>query len=284
MSIASDSSAVTNGVFRVSRYERRSVRARVCGALSFVLIASLWCFAPAHAQSPRDHASVQAAYVDPHVKSPDLGRIPLLLVRHTNELRTAHGAQPTVVSEPLSRTAGYFADYMARTDQIGHTADGSTPSARAKQHGYNFCMVSENIAMEFHSAGFETAELAQRFVTGWESSPGHRKNMLDPNAMETGTAVARSARTGRYYAVQMFGRPRSAMVAFEVANQAGTTVRYELDGKAFELPPHSVRTHEQCRPAQLVMPGVRNDGQVHPMNGDRFAVVRDRQGMRLVKE
>ncbi len=35
-----------------------------------------------------------------------------------------------------------------------------------------------------------------------------RKNMLAPEVTETGVAVARSGKTGRYYAVQMFGRPR----------------------------------------------------------------------------
>ena len=243
--------------------------------------------AAANAQSTaHDAGSMRAAHVAPGAKSPELDRIPHLLVRYTNELRKTQGARPTAVSEQLSRAAGYFVDYMARTDQMGHTVDGSTPSARAQQHGYHFCMVSENIAMQFHSAGFATEELAQRFVGGWENSPGHRKNMLDPDATETGIAVARSGRTGRYYAVQMFGRPRSAMYAFQIANQTTSHVRYQLAGKGFDLSPRSTRTHEQCRAALLVMDGAGEDAQsgVQPANGDRFAVVQDRQGIRLVKQ
>lgn len=218
-------------------------------------------------------------------RTADIARVPHLIVRYTNALRTAHGAQPTVVNEELSRAAGYFADFMARTDRHSHEADGNTPSARAKQYGYNFCMVSENIAMQFHSLGFATEELAERFVVGWENSPGHRKNMLDPDAMETGTAVARSARTGRYYAVQMFGRPRSAMYAFEIANESATAVRYQLGSRGYELPPRRIRTHEECRATRLVMQNL-GDGQasIMPAQGDRFAVVRDQQGLRLVRQ
>jgi uncharacterized protein YkwD len=219
-------------------------------------------------------------------KLADLGEVAQLIVRQTNALRTTHGAPPTAVSASLSRTAGYFADYMARTDQHGHDADGATPSARAKQHGYNFCMVSENIAMQYSSAGFATEELTQRLVAGWESSPGHRKNMLDPHAMETGTAVARSARTGRYYAVQMFGRPQSAAYAFQITNDSGARVQYRFGEREFDLPARTTRTHEQCRPLQLVMHGVADGAEstVQPTNGERFAVVRDSRGLRLVKE
>ena len=247
-----------------------------------LLVAALGVAAQSTAQVA---GPVRAAYIDAGAKLPELDRIPLLLVRYANDLRRAQGAGPTAVSEPLSRAAGYFADYLARTDQMGHTVDGSTPSARARQHGYDFCLVSENIAMQFHSAGFGTEELAQRFVAGWENSPGHRKNMLDADATETGTAVARSARTGRYYAVQMFGRPQSAMYAFQIANQSASSVRYQLAGKGFDLEPRSTRTHEQCRAALLVMHGAGEDARsgVQPANGDRFVVVQDGQRLRLLK-
>ena len=222
----------------------------------------------------------------PGSRPADLPQIPQLIVQQTNALRKTHGAQPTAISEPLSRTAGYFAEYMARTDQHGHDADGSTPSARAKQHGYNFCMVSENIAMQYNSAGFATEELAQRFVAGWENSPGHRKNMLDPHAMETGAAVARSARTGRYYAVQMFGRPQWARYAFQITNDSGARVQYRFGEREFELPARTMRTHEQCRPSGLVMHGAAEGGDaaVQPVDGERFVVVRERRGVRLVKQ
>jgi len=229
----------------------------------------------------------RSAYVAAQARTPDLSQVPQLIVRYTNDVRKAQGAEPTAANEPLSRAAGHFAEFMARTDQYGHGADGRTPSARAKEHGYNFCMIAENIAYQFHSAGFGTDELAQRFLQGWEKSPGHRKNMLDPDAMDTAVAVARSTRTGRYYAVQMFGRPRSATYSFQVANQSGSTGRYQFAGQEFELQPRSTRTHEHCRSAPLVMhggTGVQGQNSIQPAHGDRFLLVRDRQALRLVRE
>lgn len=216
-------------------------------------------------------------------RSADAGEVAQLVARYTNELRAAHGLAPTAGNEPLARAASYFADYMARTDRHAHDADGRTPPARAKQHGYAYCIVSENIAMQFHSAGFATDDLAQRFVEGWRNSPGHRKNMLDADVTETGVAVARSARTGRYYAVQMFGRPRSAMYSFQIENRSGDPVRYRFAGEILDLPPRTTRTHEHCRPAELVVPGTDGFG-IRPADGDRFVVARDREALRLHRQ
>jgi uncharacterized protein YkwD len=109
----------------------------------------------------------------------------------------------------LARTVRDFVDFMARTDRYGHEADGKQPADRARGHGYDYCLVSENIAYQYNSAGFRTAALARDFVEGWKHSPQHRKNMLEPAATQTAVAVARSEKSGRYYAVQMFGRPKS---------------------------------------------------------------------------
>src|SRR5207253_2501467 len=124
----------------------------------------------------------------------------------------------------LADTARDFAEFMARTDRYGHEADGQQPSQRATAHGYGYCMVAENIAFQYSSAGFRSGELARRFVEGWKQSPGHRHNMLEPDATETGVAVAQSPKSGRYYAVQMFGRPQALRVAFRIANRSTTTL------------------------------------------------------------
>ena len=144
-------------------------------------------------------------------KEPDLGEAAQAIVVGTNALRREHGLDRVEVAPRLAETARDFATFLARTDLFDHTADGRHPEDRAKSHGYDYCLVSENIAYEFHSRGFATAELARAFVEGWRNSRGHRRNMLDRDATETGVALARSSRTGRYYGVQMFGRPRAAL-------------------------------------------------------------------------
>jgi uncharacterized protein YkwD len=223
---------------------------------------------------------------NPYTQSPNLAQVSNLIVVRSNALRNAQSLPPTQISAPLTRAAQYFAEFMARTDQHGHEVDGATPAARAQQHGYNFCMVAENIAYQFDSSGFATEELARRLVEGWKNSPGHRKNMLDPQAMETGTAVARSARTGRYYAVQMFGRPKSAMIEFQIANLSTGPERYQLGEQVYEIPVRGTRTHGQCRPAQIGVLGASEEGRVivQPANRDRYAIVRDHLGLRLLKQ
>src|SRR5262249_23915200 len=147
------------------------------------------------------------------------------IIGRTNAFRKEQGREKVRRDAKLTRAAEYFAGYMARTDRYGHSADGQRPAARATKYGYAWCIVLENIAYEYNSRGFTTAELAEGFFEGWKNSPGHRRNMLDPDVTDTGVAVARSDKTGYYYAVQMFGRPKSKAVKFRVANRSGVTVK-----------------------------------------------------------
>ena len=180
----------------------------------------------------------------------ELEQVEQQIVKLTNEFRAREGRETVKPNEHLAAAAEYFAGYMARTGRYGHTADGQQPSQRAEKHGYEFCMVSENIAYQYNSAGFEADALAKAFTQGWIDSPGHRRNMLEEAVVDTGVAVARSE-DGRYFAVQMFGRPKSMQVEFKVSNKSGETVRYTLGGQTFTLPPRVIRTHQRCRRPEL---------------------------------
>jgi uncharacterized protein YkwD len=205
-----------------------------------------------------------------------------LIVEKTNEFRAAHNRSKLEVSPKLVETAQYFARYMAKNDQYGHHADGLTPSQRATKFGYNYCLISENIAYQYDSTGFAAAELAKRFVDGWETSPGHRKNMLDEDVVETGVAVAQSNETGYWYAVQMFGRPRSAAIEFKIANSADTIIDYTIKGQTFKLPPRYTRTHIRCRPTDVNF-GFRPKS-IEPPNGSRYSIVEVAGKLELQKE
>ena len=137
--------------------------------------------------------------------TPEASRVRKLIVEGTNELRRAQGRDPVRRDAKLDAVAQTFADYMARTGRFEHDADGRKPGDRARQAGYAWCHIAENIAYEFRSSGFTSQELAQAFVDDWKDSAGHRRNMLDRNAVDIGVAIAR-APNGHYYAVQMFGR------------------------------------------------------------------------------
>lgn len=163
---------------------------------------------------------------------------------------------------------------MARTDDYGHDAGGTTPVQRARRAGYEDCMVAENIAFQYSSAEFATDDLARRYLEGWKESPGHRKNLLDADATDLAVAVAQSPRTRRYYAVQMFGRPRSRAVEFRVTSAARRPFSYRVGEKSFELQPREARRHTVCGTLEVSLPaGEKEKGRtVRPSGGENFVV------------
>lgn len=212
----------------------------------------------------------------PSTDNPDLAKATKRIVEQTNEFRKKHDREPVQVNPKLTETAQYFADYMAKNDRYGHTADGNRPADRAKKFDYDYCIVLENIAYQYSSLGFKTEELAEKFTQGWIDSPGHRKNMLDPDVTDIGVAIAHSEESGNYYAVQMFGRPKSKQFEFEITNQTPTTVQYSVGDRTFPLPPRMTRTHFRCRPSEVTfqLPSEKEKTiTVRPNSADAFAVV-----------
>src|SRR5262249_45324930 len=141
--------------------------------------------------------------------------------------------------------------------------------------------------------GFTTDELASKFVEGWKNLPPHRKNMLNPDVTETGAAVARSAETGYYYAVQMFGRPKSLAFEFEIANRAGAEVTYKVGDESFTLKPRYVMKHTVCVPTDVTFQwpdaageaGKGGSQTIRPTaNGERYAVVTGPDGKLTVRK
>lgn len=202
-----------------------------------------------------------------------------LLLHRTNEVRRAEGLSPLRFHPRLQAAAESFAAYMARTERFDHEADGRTPQQRSEAAGYTLCMVAENIAWEFNSRGFSASELSRRFVQGWMESPPHRANLLDPTPRDTGIAVARSASSGRHYAVQLFARAPADGVEFKVSNPSRRATAYRLDGHRQALPPHTTMTHVECVPPRLVLAG--EDATRVPSHGDRFVLRTDGAGWRV---
>lgn len=193
--------------------------------------------------------------------TPEPGADEQAIVAAANAFRRSQGLGPLRVQPQLQAAAAGFAAWMARTDRYGHQADGRQPVQRVEARGYEHCLVAENIAFEYRSVAFEPGELPERFMQGWIHSPGHRANLLDAAAVDTGVGVARSGRSGRWYAVQLFGRPMSASVAFQVSNPSGQAASYRLDGRRYELPARSTMSHREC-----VAPLLQGSGDEHPAN------------------
>jgi uncharacterized protein YkwD len=204
--------------------------------------------------------------------TPDVPKAVQLVLDRTNEFRKGEKREPVKVNPELTKTAEYFANFMAENDKYGHEADGSTPAERAKKHGYDYCLVLENIAWQSNSDGFTTESLGGGFVKGWQESPPHRKNMLDPDVTETGVAIALSEKSGRYYAVQMFGRPKSLAIEFKITNRSDVKLEYTIGGDKYTLDPKVIQTHGQCRPGEVTFQTPKGLDPIKFAAGDRFVV------------
>ena len=84
-------------------------------------------------------------------KEAEISAVKALIVKQTNRFRKGEGLEPVGPNKALNKTSQRFADFMARTKKFGHTADGRLPSERVQAQGYQYCIVSENIAYQFRS-------------------------------------------------------------------------------------------------------------------------------------
>ncbi len=215
----------------------------------------------------------------------DTADVARAIVVETNEFRQQSGQAGVARNDRLTEAALEFAQFLSQSDQFSHTADGRRPDERAQQHRYDYCVVLENIAYRFDSAGYKAAQLAHEFVLGWENSPGHRKNMLSADVTETGVAVVFNKKNDHYYAVQMFGRPKSDAIEFDVENHADVNVAYTLGGKPFALDPGEARTHRLCGSPKLELQRAVNKDAIVPQDRNRYTVNQDASGkLRLQRE
>ncbi|HSQ03584.1 MAG TPA: CAP domain-containing protein [Burkholderiales bacterium] len=207
------------------------------------------------------------------------------VVALTNEFRRQESRAPVAVNGQLREAARDFARYIADHRKMDHEADGNTPATRARKHAYDYCIIAENLAYEYSSAGFTTEELARSLVEGWKHSPEHRKNLLQPDVTETGVAVAGSNKPGYYYAVQMFARPKSLAIHFRIENRSGATIRYETGGQPWSLSPRQTRSHQGCTLDELKLNLSGKEMRIKPGNRDRYTIVQsDAHTLQLKKE
>jgi uncharacterized protein YkwD len=221
-------------------------------------------------------------YLQSPAGGPELNKAEREIVRLTNEYRKQQRLGELRPDKRLEKAAGYFAAYMARTDKYGHEADGNRPADRMALFDYGNCIAAENIAYQMQSKGFSTGELAQKFFDGWKNSPPHRENLMDPNLMEIGVAIGHAPGSDRYYAVQDFGRPKSASNHFQISNQTSDTLRYKLitvgRGKpsedSLELPPKTAMFHARCRPTTLDWGWTEKDDAVKVSDKQEFVITK----------
>ncbi|MFM9941378.1 MAG: CAP domain-containing protein [Hyphomicrobiaceae bacterium] len=184
---------------------------------------------------------------------PDIARTEIAIVELTNAFRRSQRLSDVRPNTELTQAAKLYAAYLAKSGRFAHEADGRQPADRVKASGYKFCIVSENLASNLDSRGFTSRALAEQAVEGWKNSPGHRKNMVEPDVTEIGTGVAQAPTADpKFISVQLFGRPESLKYQFRVENRAGASVTYSALGAAHTIEPKVIATHTACKPGEVV--------------------------------
>lgn len=208
-------------------------------SLVFTTSIMFWMAATASAQRPADSL---------------ISDVKRAIVQQTNDFRKENELPATKPNKQLSECASEFAKFMAETGKYGHHADGRTPAQRAKAAGYDYCVVRENIAYRMNTGQVTADSLTEVFVQGWIDSPPHRENMLADLVTETGVTVA-TTDGETYYAVQIFGRPRSAAIKLTVRNESGEPRVLVLEANdsldEVEMQPRSLVKMTRCFPATL---------------------------------
>lgn len=126
------------------------------------------------------------------------------IVRLSNIEREKHGAPPLSADSLLEKAATGHSEEMAKLDYFSHTSPTpgrEQPHTRIVLAGASVSASGENIA---YFTGHEESTLAKKAVVGWMNSPGHRRNLLDPNYTHIGIGVGKRGTT--YYLTQNFGR------------------------------------------------------------------------------
>jgi uncharacterized protein YkwD len=112
----------------------------------------------------------------------DRARVAAEMLDRVNSVRRQEGLPPFLFNPLLDRVAQEHAEDMLARSYFGHrTPEGLDPSGRALAAGYA-SGIGENIVEQRFSAGAA--------LEAWLSSPGHRRNILDPSCREMGLGLA----------------------------------------------------------------------------------------------
>lgn len=111
-------------------------------------------------------------------------------------------AAPLAADNNLADAAQAHSDDMVAKNFFSHVgSNGSQPWDRMDKQGYQWSRAGENIAAGYSDAAAATAGLVK--------SPGHCKNIMNPDFTEIGVGVATGDADFGIYWTQNFGAPRN---------------------------------------------------------------------------
>ena len=144
-----------------------------------------------------------AAAAVPAQVSADGAQYANTVLNKVNELRSSLGLQPVTRYQELDAVAQDWSEQQAAANNMSHRPDFTSVYPKGWTTG------SENVA--WRTAGGDTGAL---IFEQWLNSPGHYKNMTDPNVNSIGIGFAQTS-DGRWYATQNFA-------AYNVSNSTLT--------------------------------------------------------------
>ena len=114
------------------------------------------------------------------------------VLNKVNELRSSLGLKPVTRYQELDAIAQDWSEHQASADIMDHRPDFTSAYPAGWTTG------SENVA--WRTTGGDTGAL---IFDQWLNSPGHYKNMVDPNVNSIGIGFAQTS-SGKWYATQNF--------------------------------------------------------------------------------
>ena len=153
------------------------------------------------------------------IYNPDPELLNKFILLEVNQLRKKEKVEPLENKKELYLAAQDQAEYMLRKEKVTHFQrfhrKKKVPKNRVDYYGLQFATVGENCQQTNMRIGAKPDDkknppistyekLAEELVENWKNSPGHYKNMIDPDFKTTYVAVAVNA-DGEIYACQLFG-------------------------------------------------------------------------------
>ena len=175
---------------------------RVIAAAALTVVPLTASSAALAAPAAQQGAPAAAAAVPAQVTSEGAQYADTVLNK-VNELRSSLGRQPVTRYQELDAVAQDWSEQQAAANNMSHRPDFTSVYPKGWTTG------SENVA--WRTAGGDTGAL---IFDQWLNSPGHYKNMTDPNVNSIGIGFAQTS-DGRWYATQNFA-------AYNVSNSTLT--------------------------------------------------------------
>ena len=121
-------------------------------------------------------------------------------VKIINHYRKKHGLKPLKAYYALDRLAKTHSSYMAKHKTCNHDGFNHRSIKVRKITGSGY--VGENCYK--YPAHSYNKRIAVKLVNGWMKSPGHRRNLLNPNYTKIGVGIV--TKKEYVYATQVFSR------------------------------------------------------------------------------